>query len=70
MSTTRRRLGTGPDAPATTAPPAESFPRLLPVERIEPGPADGDQHQAVTDRTGRRTLGAGVVRAPEDPRTK
>ncbi|MER5537702.1 hypothetical protein [Streptomyces mirabilis] len=34
MSTTRRRLGTGPTAISST-PSAEESPRLLPVERVD-----------------------------------
>ncbi|NEC40140.1 hypothetical protein [Streptomyces rubrogriseus] len=61
MSTARRRLGTGPSA--TTTSPAGPAPRLLPVERVEPGRLLEDvEHQAVVEQKGRRTLGPGIAR--------
>lgn len=64
MSTTRRRLGTGPSTTSNTL-TANTSPRLLPVERI--GPAvllDDDEHQDVAQPSGRRTLGLGTTGAP------
>ncbi|MEH0549245.1 hypothetical protein QA802_41275 [Streptomyces sp. B21-105] len=60
MSTMRRRLGTGPVTTSST-PSAESGPRLLPAERVEPDVLlDDVDHQAVAaDRVGRRVLGSG-----------
>ncbi|MFD8822089.1 hypothetical protein ACFV1C_06995 [Streptomyces sp. NPDC059605] len=46
--------------------PTAATPRLLPVERVEPGQLLGDvEHQAVTDQKGRRVLGPGITRKPE-----
>ncbi|GGV58718.1 hypothetical protein [Streptomyces griseoloalbus] len=69
MSTMRRRLGTGPEASASTTPPAvEPSTRLLPVERVSPGQGGADvDRQAVAGRTGRRALGEGAARAAEGP---
>ncbi|WP_190133439.1 hypothetical protein [Streptomyces mashuensis] len=62
MSTARRRLGTGPSTTRTTS-PAGPAPRLLPAERVEPGPLlDDAEHQAVVEHKGRRTLGPGIAR--------
>ncbi|WP_433860268.1 hypothetical protein [Streptomyces kronopolitis] len=67
MSTTRRPLGTGPST-ARSTPETTAAPRLLPVERLEAtrllaNPEHGD----VAERRGRRTLGAGIERTPDDP---
>ncbi|MFG3134485.1 hypothetical protein ACGFZU_43275 [Streptomyces tendae] len=60
MSTARRRLGTGPSTTRST-PTADASPRLLPVERTEPGALLGDvEHQDVAVPNGRRILGPGV----------
>jgi hypothetical protein len=69
MSTMRRSLGTGPEASAsTTSSAGEPSARLLPVERIAPGPASADvDHQAMAGRTGRRPLGEGGAHAAEHP---
>ncbi|WP_189554828.1 hypothetical protein [Streptomyces lavendofoliae] len=62
MSTTRRRLGTGPSTTRSTE-PTDFSPRLLPVERVEPAALlDDGEHQDVAERKGRRTLGRGVER--------
>ncbi|NEC32208.1 hypothetical protein G3I66_03280, partial [Streptomyces rubrogriseus] len=43
--------------------PAGPAPRLLPVERVEPGRLLEDvEHQAVVEQKGRRTLGPGIAR--------
>jgi hypothetical protein len=65
MSTARRQLGTGPSTTRST-PTTDTAPRLLPVERVEPGALLGEvEHQDVTaDRKGRRNLGPGVVGTP------
>ncbi|MGI5054886.1 hypothetical protein ACM9HC_32955 [Streptomyces sp. JAC18] len=61
MSTTRRRLGTGPSTTRNT-PPADSAPRLLPAERLRPEQRlDDDEHQAPPDPKGRRALGPGTA---------
>ncbi|MFH8760267.1 hypothetical protein [Streptomyces atroolivaceus] len=61
MSTTRRRLGTGPSTTRNT-PPADSAPRLLPAERLGlEQRLDDDEHQAVAaEPKGRRALGPGI----------
>ncbi|MEV8347152.1 hypothetical protein [Streptomyces niveus] len=60
MSTTRRRLGTGPITPTTDPVTAPATPRLLPVERVEREQlADVEHDQAVTAERGRRRLGSG-----------
>ncbi|MFD5429978.1 hypothetical protein [Streptomyces sp. NPDC127084] len=60
MSTTRRRLGTGPTpTPATSAvPPSE---RLLPAERTANPLAQDAGHQDVVLPAGRRILGPGTA---------
>ncbi|MFF5379447.1 hypothetical protein [[Kitasatospora] papulosa] len=59
MSTTRRRLGTGPSTTESTA-SADPAPRLLPAERVEPKPLlDDNERQAVARPKGRRALGQG-----------
>ncbi|MEU4507581.1 hypothetical protein [Streptomyces sp. NPDC024089] len=61
MSTTRRRLGTGPSTSSST-PPVGPAPRLLPAERVEPGQLlDDVERQAVADAKGRRILGLGIT---------
>jgi hypothetical protein len=63
---TRRRLGTGPTSPRST-PTADTAPRLLAAERVEPGALLGEvEHRDVVDRKGRRILGAGITSAPEE----
>ncbi|MGW1008216.1 hypothetical protein [Streptomyces sp. NPDC002520] len=60
MSTTRRRLGTGPVPSPRTTPETTPSPRLLPIERIGAGPLLGEvEHQDVALPRGRRTLGPG-----------
>lgn len=67
MSTMRRPLGTGPSASRSTSTTA-SAPRLLPVERVDPPRLlDDPGHGDVAERRGRRTLGAGIERTPDDP---
>jgi hypothetical protein len=64
MSTARRQLGTGPSTTRST-PTTDTAPRLLPVERAEPGALLGEvEHQDVAARKGRRNLGPGVVGTP------
>jgi hypothetical protein len=66
MSTTRRPLGTGP-ATTRSTPTADEAPRLLPAERVGPGPLLGEvEHQDVVDRKGRRILGPGAAVTPEE----
>ncbi|MFG2481001.1 hypothetical protein [Streptomyces fagopyri] len=57
MSTTRRRLGTGPTTTRSTSIPGEA-PRLLPVERIAGRELreTGDPGAAVTEQPRRRIL--------------
>ncbi|MEU8545317.1 hypothetical protein AB0C52_35840 [Streptomyces sp. NPDC048717] len=57
----RRPLGTGPTS-STTSTRTSSSPRLLPVERAEPGAVEHDQEHEHLDRPGRggrRQLGTG-----------
>ncbi|WP_406145678.1 hypothetical protein [Streptomyces anulatus] len=62
MSTTRRRLGTGPSTTQNTS-SADSALRLLPAERLGPEQRlDDDEHQAPPDPKGRRALGPGTAR--------
>jgi hypothetical protein len=56
MSTPRRRLGTGPTAPASDPQPGAG-PRLLPVEQADPDVRI--EHEAVPARGARRPLGSG-----------
>ncbi|RSS67359.1 hypothetical protein [Streptomyces sp. WAC06128] len=65
MSTPRRHLGTGPSTTRST-PTADASPRLLPVERTDPGALLGEvEHPDVPVRKGRRILGPGFeVRHP------
>ncbi|WP_369037823.1 hypothetical protein [Streptomyces adonidis] len=60
MSTTRRRLGTGPTpTPATSAvPPSE---RLLPAERTAHPLTQDTEHQDTVLPAGRRILGPGTA---------
>ncbi|MFF4756364.1 hypothetical protein ACWD5R_39530 [Streptomyces sp. NPDC002514] len=59
MSTTRRRLGTGPTTSRTT-PTTELSLRLLPAERAEPDALlDEAERRGLGGRKGRRTLGPG-----------
>ncbi|WP_405703585.1 hypothetical protein OG209_40795 (plasmid) [Streptomyces sp. NBC_01383] len=59
MSTTRRRLGTGPTT-ISSASSAEVTPRLLAAERGDPGQlVESAEHQTVADPKGRRALGPG-----------
>lgn len=61
MSTTRRRLGTGPSTTKSTS-SADSAPRLLPAERLRPEQRlDDYEHQAAPDPKDRRTLGPGIA---------
>jgi len=65
MSTTRRRLGTGP-ATTRSTPTTDTAPRLLAAERVEPGALLGEvEHRDVADRKGRRNLGPGIAATPE-----
>ncbi|MEW2498196.1 hypothetical protein AB0942_32370 [Streptomyces nodosus] len=64
MNTTRRHLGTGPST-TKSAPTADTAPRLLPVERIEPAALlDDGERQDVAERKGRRPLGQGIEQTP------
>ncbi|MGC4986667.1 hypothetical protein ACLQ18_39760 [Streptomyces sp. DT193] len=64
MSTTRRRLGTGPNA-SRSAPTANTSPRLLPAERVgQEALLEEVEHQDVVDQKGRRNLGPGTVVTP------
>ncbi|MFF3418460.1 hypothetical protein ACFYW9_27705 [Streptomyces sp. NPDC002698] len=66
MSTTRRRLGTGPNATRTT-PTTDPGPRLLPAERVEQQTLLGEvEYQDVTDGKGRRILGPGTFATPQE----
>lgn len=62
MSTSRRRLGTGPVTTRSTL-SAESAPRLLAAERVGPDVLlEEAEHQGVTaDWKGRRPLGSGAA---------
>lgn len=65
MSTERRRLGTGPSTTRSTT-LTDTSPRLLPVERAEPGAVFKEVEPSdAADRNGRRTLGSGVVENAE-----
>ena len=66
MNTARRQLGTGPSTTRST-PTTDTAPRLLPVERAEPGALLGEvEHQDVADRKGRRNLGPGFAAVQEE----
>ncbi|MFE1989184.1 hypothetical protein [Streptomyces mirabilis] len=61
MSTMRRLLGTGPATTQSTE-STDLSSRLLPVERIKPAALlDGNEHQDVSVRRGRRALGHGIA---------
>ncbi len=58
---TRRPLGTGPST-ARSTPSADTSPRLLPVERVEPDRLlEDDVADDVVERRDRRPLGPGAV---------
>lgn len=57
MSTTRRRLGTGPSTTRST-PTTDAGPRLLPIELLAPDALlDGSEYRGPADRRSRRALG-------------
>ncbi|MGC5401873.1 hypothetical protein ACPXCP_39805 [Streptomyces sp. DT20] len=58
MSTTRRRLGTGPITPAEAQPGVQQL-RLLAAERIEPGARLAARGDEAVEERGRRRLGTG-----------
>ncbi|MFJ9381111.1 hypothetical protein [Streptomyces sp. NPDC101455] len=60
MSTTRRRLGTGP-TPSSTAPAAPPSGRLLPAERTANPLGQDAGYQDVVLPAGRRILGPGAA---------
>ncbi|MEU1875646.1 hypothetical protein [Streptomyces sp. NPDC019793] len=61
MNTARRRLGTGPSTTRSMT-TTDTAPRLLPVERAEPGALLGEvEHQDMAARKGRRNLGPGIT---------
>lgn len=63
MSTPRRSLGTGPSTTRST-PTTDTNPRLLPVERTEPGALLGEGERVqLADPKGRRALGTGAAGA-------
>ncbi|MFE2972241.1 hypothetical protein ACFXKC_53585 [Streptomyces sp. NPDC059340] len=67
MSTTRRRLGTGPST-TTSTPTTDTSPRLLAAERFEPDALEEEaEHQDLTGRKGRRNLGTGIAATPRPP---
>ncbi|MEU0373683.1 hypothetical protein ABZ070_26155 [Streptomyces sp. NPDC006283] len=62
----RRPLGTGPSTRSTST--TTAAPQLLPVERVEQTRLLGDPgHGDVVEQRGRRTLGGGIERTPDDP---
>ncbi|MET7853644.1 hypothetical protein AB0D78_44820 [Streptomyces avermitilis] len=62
MSTTRRRLGTGPNTTTSTL-TTDTGPRLLPAERVAPDAFLGEaEHQDLAGRKGRRNLGSGIAK--------
>ncbi|WP_327187170.1 hypothetical protein [Streptomyces sp. NBC_01334] len=67
MSTTRRRLGTGPSTTTSTL-TTDTGPRLLPAERVAPDVLPGDaEHQDLAGHKGRRSLGPGIETTPQRP---
>ncbi|WP_369192440.1 hypothetical protein [Streptomyces sp. R08] len=60
MSTTRRRLGTGP-APTSTTSAAPPLEQLLPAERTAEPFGEDTGHQDIVLPRSRRILGPGTV---------